>query len=501
MDKDLQNIEDLFRSALDDNEEMPSAKVWDAVDQRLDKETVVTIKKKYKTLKRFSLLLLLLLIGLSIYELNTRYGGKGIAKTNNPGKTTITDNDKINRKEADEKSIAQKEEMDSKNIPATTLNTITENSNPDNNKQVQSDDPSDKVKQNQSKFPADINSSPNSSSVSKTYRDVVKTTDEQKIKAEKTFADRQNNTTPEVSGQINHPLSSQKQFDPLHPEKISRFTDDSAVKEKMLQSLASFKNNSLKDNITSSQQARKKPVKPSRFSISGFFSPDIASYRLDDEDVPGQPDNSEDIKRTERHESSSTFGLLLEYNVNKRWTIQSGITFSNTNIAVEPRDIYAQRINNGDIKYRLNISSGYAYLVPSFQPVIALDDTLNVTAITHKLRYIGVPIAVKYSISSGKFKIEAMTGVSANFLTKGKLETEIQKGPNNEIDILNKIEGLKSIYLSGQAGIGAEYKLTGKVSFILMPTARFALMPINKGSVVKTYPYSFGIASGLKMRF
>ena len=248
------------------------------------------------------------------------------------------------------------------------------------------------------------------------------------------------------------------------------------------------------------QQARKKPAKPSPFSVIGFFSPDIASYHLDDVDTPNQPDNSEDIKRTERHEFSSTSGLLVEYAAGKQWTIQSGITFSNTNIAVEPKTIYAQTINNGDIKYRLNISSGYAYLVPSFQPVPALGDSLKVTAITHKLRYLGIPIAVKYSITSGKLKIEAMTGLTVNFLTMGKLETEIQKGPNNEIDILNKIEGLKPIYLSGQAGIGAEYKLAGKVSFILMPTARFALMPINKGGVVKTFPYSFGLASGLKLR-
>ena len=94
-----------------------------------------------------------------------------------------------------------------------------------------------------------------------------------------------------------------------------------------------------------------------------------------------------------------------------------------------------------------------------------------------------------------------MAGITTNFLTMGKLETEVHKGPNNEIDILDRIEALKSIYLSGQVGIGAEYKLAGNVSFILMPTTRFALMPINKGGVVKTFPNSFGIVSGLKMRF
>ena len=82
----------------------------------------------------------------------------------------------------------------------------------------------------------------------------------------------------------------------------------------------------------------------------------------------------------------------------------------------------------------------------------------------------------------------------------GKLETEIQKGVNNEIDILNNIEGLKKIYLSGLAGIGAEYKLTGKVSFVLMPTARFALNPINKNAVVKTFPNSVGLSAGIKIK-
>jgi Outer membrane protein beta-barrel domain len=511
MDKDLHNIEDLFKSALNDHEEMPPGKVWDAVDQRLDKDTVATIKKKYKTLKRFSLLLLLLLIGLSIYELNIRNSGRGIAKTNNTdsdnGMATAKSSDKDIKKNTDRNKITLKKQPDSKDVNNVTTNTIPANSTPEifipgnSEPGKSSNNINNSVKKDQKEFSSDIKLSITNPSVSNTYPDIIKTAGEQKIKTSKN-TERENIIQNAGAAQVNNLPVFERQFNPLHFEKINRISDDSDNRKITLQSSLSNKNNPPLDVMaTTPQPARKNPIKPSRFSISASFSPDIASYRLEDEDTPGQPDNAEDIKRTERHEFSSTTGLFVEYDVNKRWTIQSGITFSNTNIAVEPRDLYAQRVNNGDIKYRLNISSGYAYLVPTFQPVPVLGDTLNVTAITHKLRYLGVPIAVKYSITLGKLKIEALTGVTVNFLTKGKLETEVQKGPNNEIDILNKIEGLKSIYLSGQAGIGAEYKLAGKVSFILMPTARFAFMPINKGSVVKTYPYSFGIAAGLKMRF
>ena len=94
-----------------------------------------------------------------------------------------------------------------------------------------------------------------------------------------------------------------------------------------------------------------------------------------------------------------------------------------------------------------------------------------------------------------------MAGISTNFLVTGKLETEIQKGTNNEIDILNKIEGLKPVYFSGLVGIGSTYKLTDKLSFVLMPTARFALNSINKNAITKTYPKSVGLSASIRIKF
>ncbi|HEY5368627.1 MAG TPA: hypothetical protein VIJ75_06500 [Hanamia sp.] len=83
MDKNLHNIEDLFRKGLEDNEEMPPENSWDRIDKILDKDKVISIHKKYVRLKWVSILLLFFLAGVGMYVWNTR-------KNNNPEKKGIT---------------------------------------------------------------------------------------------------------------------------------------------------------------------------------------------------------------------------------------------------------------------------------------------------------------------------------------------------------------------------------------------------------------------------
>ena len=462
MDENLQNIEDLFKSSLEDNEDMPSKKVWDGIDTRLDKENIIAIKKKYNTVKRIAFLLLFLVAGFSLYELNNHNSKNNLVSKNNNVANEFTDID---------------------NVPGSKKNLI--------------------VNKATGKVANDItfsDSENNSSKDSLFFNEPQILTGKPvtKIKIKNAVIEEQvviESNEPEAASQ----LLTVNRLTPIAFKKIN-------LRERTLMNT----NNILYPSVTgkipfkvdgNNSKAKNDINKPSRFSVTGFFSPDIATYSLENNEVTNQPDNATKIKKTEHHEFSSTTGVLIDYALNKHWALQSGLTFSNTNIAINPKIIYAQADNNGSVKYRLNFSSGYGYITPTFQPNPAVGDSLNVTGTTHKLRYIGIPVAVKYRIKKGKFIIEAMAGVSTNFLTIGKLETEIQKGPNNEIDILNKIEGLKPVYFSGLAGIGATYKLTNKFSFVLMPTARFALNAINKNAVVKTFSNSIGATAGLKLRF
>jgi hypothetical protein len=245
--------------------------------------------------------------------------------------------------------------------------------------------------------------------------------------------------------------------------------------------------------------SKEKDGKPSRFSITPFFSPDIAWYHLQNDNVDNQPDNAAELDREEKHEFSSTFGALVDYKLNKHWGLQSGLTLSNINITVDPKTIYAQQDNTGSIKYRINTSSGYGYLLPKFIQNPAIGDSLYAFTSTHSLLYIGIPLAFTYNVTKGKFNFNGRIGLAANILSKAKLETTVEKGFDNTMETVDNLQGLKKVYFSGLAGVGVDYKLANKISLTFVPTMRFALNSINKNVPVKSFPMSFGFSMGLKI--
>ncbi|MEJ7679844.1 MAG: hypothetical protein WKG06_18705 [Segetibacter sp.] len=185
----------------------------------------------------------------------------------------------------------------------------------------------------------------------------------------------------------------------------------------------------------------------SRFLLSLFYSPDFAYYKLKDDKLNNQSENIIDIEKEEQHEPSSTTGALLDFKVTKHFSFQSGITFSSISIIAQPQTIYAQQEVSGGVKYRLNTSSGYGYLLPSFSSAPQVGDSLYAFTSTHTLQYFSIPLSVKYNISSGKFNFNALMGIAANYLVNGRIETTVENETENETEVIKKIQGLKKSIL------------------------------------------------------
>lgn len=493
MDRNLPDIEKIFKSALEDEEEMPAPEVWTAIDNILDKDNVVSIKKKYENVKKVAFLLFFMLLGLSIYELekpsvnkNNNFSGKEIVSEKSNGENVKEENNILPSKSegqgsstTDLKSLPNNSlgfEEPAKAEPAKLSSVLTEDT-----KRARDDKRTifnTELLQPQ-RVAADNSIAAVENEINKEHKEKFVIRD---MKLEKPFLLKDYNALPAER-------SNRSNLDSINTIIIPR----SPAPIKIAPGI--FNKNSI------AVSTKTKKGKLSAFSVNIFFSPDFASYRLHDNVSGNNSGEATEIEKNERHEFSSTTGALIEYRAKKNWSIQSGLTYSNTNITVAPKTIYARADNSGSIKYLLNTSSGYGYVLPSFSNNPKVGDSLYAFTSTHTLQYLSLPVAIKYTITKGKVSLSAMAGAAVNRLIKGKVETSVEDGTNNEPEVADKLQGLKKVYFSGLTGFGINYQLYKKAAITFAPVYRFALNSINKDAAVKSYPNSIGLTTGIKFDF
>ncbi len=127
----------------------------------------------------------------------------------------------------------------------------------------------------------------------------------------------------------------------------------------------------------------------------------------------------------------------------------------------------------------------------------AIGDSLNSTTAQHNIQVLSIPLAFTYKIGQRKFFITPSAGIAANYITLAKVETEVEYPANRETVSINKLNGLKHFYLGFIADVNLQYDLDKKWILNILPAFKFAISPITKKNVVKTYPYSFGLGMGV----
>ncbi len=135
MDKNLQNIEDLFKKGLEGNEESPSEEVWNTIDQSLEKDNSLKFKKKYYSLKRATAILVVVLALLSIYVLRNESRKKGENKTKSENVAAAQPVQKNDVKRNPDSSSGKINEIPLE-TPAERKAPINRNLNPKNNSEI-----------------------------------------------------------------------------------------------------------------------------------------------------------------------------------------------------------------------------------------------------------------------------------------------------------------------------------------------------------------------------
>ena len=166
---------------------------------------------------------------------------------------------------------------------------------------------------------------------------------------------------------------------------------------------------------------------------------------------------------------------------------------SNTYVDEENQLVVDDNISSGQLNANRNYSS-----ISSGE----LDDEmLNNSEVVEKIDDIGIqkfntfefPIQVRYYfIDKNKIKVNAITGLSVNFITKSYIYSKKERlliAETVNIDLFN---------VSGSVGIGLEYPVFKKISITLEPTVKYFLNAMNLKGNEKIHPYTFGVYSGIR---
>ncbi len=475
MDKHLHNsIGDQFSEEINSMSQVPRQHIWENIDKQLDQTAVKKYKDKFTSLRKRTLLLLLLLIGISTFSFI--YYTTSIKIRNN--NYLVDKNELNNNAETITQSITKRKTPSIKYVPPQEKDFIPIY------KSIKATNKQDLL------IPQKIV--------------IAKTAKAKSVITNDAF--NRDNEIDNTNNIDNIELNSNKY--PI-PEKW-RAPNNSVLIEKLIEpskmhtpvpthpphsALPTALSNQLSNN-----NLKKQNIHHHKFSLTAFVSPDLSAYRLTN-DSKNNFDNKTGIEERERNDLSSSAGILLAYSIRKKIAIQTGLTFSTSNISIDPTKVYAEKDNSGTVKYRYNTSFGYGYLLPSFSASPALGDSLFTSGANHTLQYISIPVMIKYKLDNKKISFQPGIGITVNFLTKATLTTDVEDRFNREKEFISKLESIKKVGTSLLLVPEVQYRVSKNWSISALPYLKYSLGPVNKGNIVKTYPYTVGVGIGAVYKF
>lgn len=526
MDKNLQNIDDVFNQAYHSFEDEPSGATWEKLNAALDKEDAEKYKRRFIGWKRIAVLLLFLLAGFMIYET-----GVVIKRKNEPEFSK-------NENTADSTFVTGNPEVNNNNKKKTngTTNTGRQDENisfSDSERRVQQQPTEVLTETNQNKIssPVDKQGARQANEQIETVATAIKLSSAGKktIKGKtKVVIKPAVIAVDDETGDLadDNLLKNKKNSTKLKDKQTGYGSDNErdSIRKVLISAIGPVKRTEITSPLvtgitlkapllpalvtTANTAQPKKKKSPSVFkpfwSATAFASNDWGQYQLDNDvqDNSGNQQNEkEEISRREKHEASYSAGVMVTRQFTKHLGLKTGLVYSNTAIGISPQEMYAAQKTDGSIAYKYITSSGYGFVKPGFGLPPAIGDSILSTEAQHNLQMISVPLMVSYRFEKKKLSVSPAVGLSANFITSANVKTEVKDALNKEAVTINGLDGMRKFYTGFIADVNIQYNVNRRWSFNLLPAFKYAVTPITKSNVVKTFPYSFNVGAGITYKF
>lgn len=208
---------------------------------------------------------------------------------------------------------------------------------------------------------------------------------------------------------------------------------------------------------------------------------------------------SDNLSNNTEGSNTLAYGIQVGYQVNDKWSIQSGIhiqnmSYNNSNIAVlraidnQPNTVsfnnFTATLVSNDRLERATI------LGTSITNIISFNANLE-----QNYSYLEFPVEVKYKVlQSQKFSSHLITGFSSLILGRNEL---ILTDSNQRMN--GAAQNINSFNVSGNIGVDVNYQLDKNWSLQFNPMLKVQLNTFD--NTPEFAPYNFGVYSGIRYQF
>jgi hypothetical protein len=195
-----------------------------------------------------------------------------------------------------------------------------------------------------------------------------------------------------------------------------------------------------------------------------------------------------------------SFGVGLQYALNDRVTLRSGINTVNLSYSTEGIEFYAslsRQTSNVTAARPANIvvqNSGAdkETLVADQLPAQKFNGSM-----IQKMGYIEVPLEMSYALVNKKFGIEVIGGISTLFLNDNNVSVVSAQGYGSNV---GEASNLNDINFSTNVGLGFKYRFWKSFQANFEPMFKYQVNTFSSGSG-NFKPYFVGLYSGISFSF
>jgi hypothetical protein len=217
----------------------------------------------------------------------------------------------------------------------------------------------------------------------------------------------------------------------------------------------------------------------------------------------GSPIDQQFAGNSKSYDNDLSVGLGVNYAVNDRISIRSGINTVNLSYATNDIEFHASlNQTTGNISTSAN-ATNIVVEHPNAQPdpssfVIDQSSTTTSTgAMVQKTGYIEVPLEMSYAVVNNKFGIDVIGGVSTLFLNKNNVSVVSSQGYSSNV---GEAQNLNNVHFSTNVGLGFKYKFWDSFQASFEPMFKYQVNTFSRDAG-NFKPYFIGLYTGVSFRF